>query len=50
VFDGNAEVFGNSSFGYIQDTLEEFESDAAEDFPVHALWTLAWAGDELAAG
>lgn len=47
VFEGNAEVFGNSSLGYIQDTFEEFEKDIADDYPDYSLWTLAWAGDEL---
>ncbi|MFG1626538.1 GNAT family N-acetyltransferase [Kribbella sp. NPDC049227] len=48
VFEANAEVFGGSSLGYIQDTFEEFEADVAEDFPEYALWTLAWDGDRLA--
>jgi GNAT superfamily N-acetyltransferase len=48
VFDGNAEVFGTSSLGYIQDTFDEFEKEIAEDYPDYSLWTLAWAGDELA--
>lgn len=48
VFEANAEVFGGSSLGYIQDSFEEFEADVAEDFPEYALWTLAWDGDRLA--
>jgi len=48
VFEGNAEVFGGSSLGYVQDSFEEFEADVAEDFPDHRLWTLGWAGDRLA--
>ena len=48
VFEANAEVFGGSSLGYVQDSFEEFEADAAEEFPDHELWTLAWDGDRLA--
>ncbi|MEV0800122.1 GNAT family N-acetyltransferase [Kribbella sp. NPDC050281] len=48
VFEANADVFGRSSLGYVQDTFEEFETDVAEDFPKYALWTLAWDGDRLA--
>jgi len=48
VFDANAEVFGGSSHGYIQDTFEGFETGVAEDFPAYGLWTLGWDGDRLA--
>ncbi|NIK61041.1 GNAT family N-acetyltransferase [Kribbella shirazensis] len=48
VFEGNAEVFGGSSLGYVQDSFEEFEQDVADDFPDHGLWSLAWDGDRLA--
>lgn len=47
VFGANAEVFGASALGYIQDTFEGFETDVAEDFPEYDLWTLAWDGDRL---
>jgi GNAT superfamily N-acetyltransferase len=48
VFAANAEVFNDRSLGYVQDTFEEFEREAADDFPDHELWTLAYAGDQLA--
>ncbi len=48
VFDANAEVFGGSSLGYVQDSFEEFEQDVADDFPDYGLWSLAWDGDRLA--
>ncbi|MGW7680097.1 GNAT family N-acetyltransferase [Kribbella sp. NPDC054772] len=48
VFAANAEVFGGSSLGYVQDSFEEFERDAADDFPDHGLWSLAWDRDRLA--
>ena len=48
VFDGNAEAFGGSSLGYVQDSFEEFEQDVADDFPEYGLWTLAWDADRLA--
>jgi ribosomal protein S18 acetylase RimI-like enzyme len=47
VFEGNAEVFGGSSLGYVQDSFEEFEGDVADDFPEYDLWTLGWEGDRL---
>jgi GNAT superfamily N-acetyltransferase len=47
VFDANAEVFGESALGYVQDSLEGFEADVAADFPDHRLWTLAWDRDRL---
>jgi ribosomal protein S18 acetylase RimI-like enzyme len=47
VFDGNAEVFGGSSLGYVQDPFEEFEGDITDDFPDYDLWTLGWEGDRL---
>jgi ribosomal protein S18 acetylase RimI-like enzyme len=47
VFEGNAEVFGGSSLGYVQDSFEEFEGDVADDFPAYDLWTLGWEGDRL---
>ncbi|ADB31428.1 GCN5-related N-acetyltransferase [Kribbella flavida DSM 17836] len=47
VFEANAEVFSDRSLGYVQDSFEEFEREAAEDFGDHELWTLAYAGDRL---
>jgi ribosomal protein S18 acetylase RimI-like enzyme len=48
VYDDIATVFAGSRLGYVQDSFEEFEQDAAEDFPDHSLWTLGWAGETLA--
>ncbi|GAA1508666.1 GNAT family N-acetyltransferase [Kribbella lupini] len=48
MFEANAEVFSDRSLGYVQDTFEEFEREAADDFPDHELWTLAYDGDQLA--
>lgn len=48
VFEANAEVFTDRNLGYVQDTFEEFEREAADDFPDHELWTLAYDGDQLA--
>ena len=48
VFDANAEVFSESSVGYVQDTFAEFEKEIADEYPDHRLWTLAWVRDKLA--
>lgn len=48
VFDANAEVFRDRNLGYTEDTWDGFQAEAAADYPDHDLWSLAWAGDELA--